>query len=236
MSLANDLATNVSNIISTPWNKRTGQVVPTTEGVALNGGAVELDATYLYADLANSSKIAKNLDRRIAAKILKSFLMTATTCIKKRGGTPISFDGDRVLGVFVGDSKNTSAARCALNISYGVKEIIRPKFEANYDSVKDADFAIEHACGVDTGTVLIVRAGARGSNDLISIGRGPNLAAKMSDIRENKYCSYITSSVYNSMADSSKISKTGLNMWESRTYKYIDSNVSIYRSNWTWGA
>ena len=78
----------------------------------------------------------------------------------------MSFDGDRLLGVFVGDSKNTNAAKCALNIKYVVKEIIRSKFEAKYDSVKNASFTIQHGCGVDTGTVLTVRAGARGGNDL----------------------------------------------------------------------
>ena len=63
-------------IIDKKWNKRKGNVVPSTEDVALAGGAVELEATMLYADLANSSRMAKELDRRITAKILKSFLAT----------------------------------------------------------------------------------------------------------------------------------------------------------------
>ena len=204
MALLDELKGDVQGIIDKPWNLRTGRVVPSSEDVALAGGAVELAATMLYADLANSSKIAKTLDRRVAAKILKAFLATTARLVRSHGGSIVSFDGDRILGVFVGDMKNTNAAKCALQINYVVREIIRPKFETNYDSVKNASFSIEHGCGIDTGTVLAVRAGARGDNDLIWIGRAPNLAAKLSDIREKYYNTYITAAVYNKLSDSSK--------------------------------
>lgn len=233
MAKKDELAGDVQTIINTLWNKRSGQKVPSTSEVALAGGAVELDATFLYADLANSSKMAKELDRRVAAKIVKSFLMTSAKIIKFRGGTIVSFDGDRILGVFYGSSKNSSAARCALNINYAVTKIIRPKFEAKYDSVKDASFKIRHGVGVDTGTVLAVRGGARGENDLIWIGRAANLAAKLSDLRESPNHSFITASVYNNMNDNSKYAD-GKNMWEKRSWNFLGDNLNIYRSSWHW--
>lgn len=231
MAKKDELAGDVQTIIGTLWNKRKGQTVPASSEVALAGGAVELDATFLYADLANSSRMAKELDRRVAGKIVKAFLATSAKLIKFRGGTVVSFDGDRILGVFYGGSKNSSAARCALNINYTVTKVIRPKFEAKYDSVKDASFKIRHGVGVDTGTVLAVRAGARGDNDLIWIGRAANLAAKLSDLRESPHHSFITASVYNQMSDGSKFSD-GKNMWEKRTWDFLGDNLNIYRSNW----
>lgn len=54
MSLLEDLDADVATIITAPWNLRKGRVVPVTADVALHGGAVELDAAFLYADLANS--------------------------------------------------------------------------------------------------------------------------------------------------------------------------------------
>lgn len=231
MSISDD----VQNIIDTQWNLRSGQKVPNTEGVALAGGAVELDAVMLYADLANSSKIAKQLDRRVAAKILKSFLAAAANLIRSCDGSIVSFDGDRVLGVFVGDRKNSNAAKAALRIKYAVHYIIRPKFEAKYQSVKDADFKIDHGVGVDSGTVLTVRAGARGGNDLIWIGRAPNLAAKLSDLREAPYQTFITSAVYSSLNDTSKYGgKDRKNMWERRSWKYLGEQITVYRSSWHW--
>lgn len=233
MALSDRLKRDVSSIISTQWRIRKGRIVPTS--VPLAGGAVELDATFLYADLAKSSLLAKTLDRRIAAKILKSFLATTTRLIRSRGGTVISFDGDRVLGVFVGDRRNTEAARCALHIKWVVGEVIRSKFESSYDAVKDLGFPIEHGVGIDTGTVLIVRAGARGDNDLISIGRAPSLAAKLSDERESPYSTIITASVYNKLADSSKYGgEEKKDMWEKRYFDFAGQRHIVYRSNWQW--
>jgi adenylate cyclase len=233
MALADDLADDVQGIINKPWNTRKGQKVPSTDSVALAGGAVELDATFLYADLANSSKMAKELDRRIAAKILKSFLATTARLVRHHDGAIVSFDGDRILGVFTGTSKNTSAAKCALQIKYTVREIIKPKFENKYDSVRNASFSISHGVGVDSGTVLAVRAGARGDNDLIWIGRAPNLAAKLSDFRKSPYHTYITATVYNQLHESSKYGgKEKKNMWEPRTWTFLGDTISIYRSSW----
>jgi len=233
MAIFDDLKSDVSTIINTPWNTRKGNKVPSTEDIALAGGAVELDATYLYSDLANSSKIAKQLDRRIAAKIFKSFHSTTCRLIRHHGGTVISFDGDRVLAVFHGNTKDTKAAKCALKITYVVDKLIREKFEKNHDTVQNANFKISHGTGIDTGTVLIVRAGARGTNDLVSIGRGPNLAAKLSDLRNAR--TYITSSVYNKLHKSAIVG--GIleqNMWKSCSWVFLDDRMTIYRSSWQW--
>lgn len=235
MSLSDDISSDVQGIIDTLWNIRKGHVVPSTSDVALSGGAVELDATFLYADLAASSKMAKELDRRVAAKVMKSFLATSCRLIKSLGGTIQSFDGDRVMGVFVGDLKNSNAAKCALQINYVVTQVIKPKFEKKYESVRDASFYIRHGVGVDTGTVITVRAGARGANDLIWIGRAPNLAAKLSDLRESPFRSFITASVYNKLNEQSKYGGTEKkDMWESRIWKFLDDNIRVYRSNWHW--
>lgn len=235
MSLSDDISKEVQSTIDNLWNLRKGKVVPSTESVALAGGAVELDATFLYADLADSSKMAKELDRRIAAKIIKSFLATTSRLIISCGGVVQSFDGDRVMGVFVGNTKNTDAARCALKINYVVKKIIKPKFQNKYDTVRKASFLIRHGVGVDTGTVLSVRAGIRGSNDLIWIGRAPNLAAKLSDLRKSPYHSFITAGVYNSLLNKSKYGgANNKNMWEARSWTFLNQKKSVYCSSWDW--
>lgn len=233
MAILDDINSDVDNVLGTTWNKRKGTKVPSTEDVSLSGGAVELDATYLYTDLANSSRIVKQFDRRIAARIFKTFHSTSCRLIRHHGGIVLSFDGDRVLAVFHGDTKNTNATKCALKINYVVTEIIRKKFESKYEVVRNADFRISHGTGIDTGTVLIVRAGVRGSNDLVSIGRGPNLAAKLSDLRNAR--TYITSSVYNKIHDSAKYGGVPTkNMWECFSWKFLGDKINIYRSSWLW--
>lgn len=233
MGINQEIENDVNTIKEASWSVRKGQVVPSTDSIALNGGSVELEATYIYADLANSSRMARYFDRRVTAKILKSFLSTATRLIKHRGGTVMSFDGDRVMGAFVGGSKCTNAAKCAFAITWTVEEIIRPKFENKYPAVRDASFKIAHASGIDVGTVFIVRAGARGNNDLISIGRAPNLAAKFSDIRTGSYSTFASSTVYSQMnADCKERLSGAKDIWQKQTWNFLGENVSYYRASY----
>ncbi|WP_428545731.1 hypothetical protein [Profundibacter sp.] len=137
------------------------------------------------------------------------------------------------MGAFVGSSKNTNAVKCAFAISYAVTQLIQPRFESKYATVKDANFSIAHATGIDTGTTFIVRGGARGSNDLISIGRAPNLAAKFSDIRSADYTTFVSSSVFNNMNDSVKARLNGSRgIWEYGTWSFIGENIGYYRSSY----
>lgn len=234
MALRDEVLSDIQTIIGTLWNKREGRQVPSTSEVALAGGAVEIQATFLYADLADSSKMAKELDRRIAAKIIKSFLATSARLIRAHGGEVRSYDGDRIMGVFVGNYRNTSAVKCALQIKWCVDQV-RARFEEKYESVRDATFRIRHGVGVDSGTVLAVRGGARGSNDLIWIGRAPNLAAKLSDLRDAPYCTFITAAVFNRLNDEAKYggAENSL-MWERRSWAFLGENLVVYRSSWRW--
>ena len=58
MTIKDDIISDISGVITQPWNIRDGQVVPNTEDVALAGGGVKLQATMLYADLADSTALA----------------------------------------------------------------------------------------------------------------------------------------------------------------------------------
>lgn len=236
MTTVADLETLVNGALYTPWNMRTGTVVPTTDSIALAGGGVELDAVVLYTDLAQSSKLATEFDRRTAAKVVKAFLGCATALIKSHGGEVTSFDGDRVMGVFLGDYKRTNAATCALKINYAMANVIRPNLTAYFQSVQKSGFTIQHATGVDCSTVLAVRAGIRGANDISWIGRAPNFAARLSELRDAGYSSYISAEVFNEMNDTAKLSthQPPRPMWESRQLEWLGEQMPIYRSNWTW--
>ncbi|MGB6796811.1 MAG: hypothetical protein WBE48_09715, partial [Xanthobacteraceae bacterium] len=107
MATVDELKSDVDQVLNQPWELRDGEVVPTSDTVALAGGGVRLTATMLYADLADSTQIAM-WDRRVAARLCKAFLASSSRLIRSHGGQVRSFDGDRVMGVFLGDHKNTS--------------------------------------------------------------------------------------------------------------------------------
>jgi class 3 adenylate cyclase len=236
MALFDELKSGVDDILSTSWSIREGRVVPNSEDVLISGGGVRFEGTVLYADLAQSSKLATDFQQRTAAKIVKAFLLCCTKIIIAHEGKITSFDGDRVMGIFIGDSKNTNAATTALKIKYAVENVIEPKMKAHFSSMKETPYEINHAVGIDTSSILAVRAGQRGSNDLIWVGRSPNFAAKLSTIREPRYNSYITEDVFNVLGESAK--KGGEkheDMWERRNYEWLGEKWVIYRSSWWWG-
>jgi adenylate cyclase len=235
MGLKDNLIADVSNILTKDWYIRNGQVIPFTEDVLLAGGAVKLEATMLYADLADSTELAMRYDKRIVAKVFKSFLTCSSRLIRARGGEIRSFDGDRVMDIFIGDTKNTDAAKCALQINYAFLNIIKPKLEAKYSNLATGSYKLAHCVGVDTSEVLVVRGGVPNNNDLVWIGRSPNVAAKMSGIRKRPYYSFITAKVYNSMTKTVKYAPgSGNPMWEKMTWKAVEGISDIYGSSWIW--
>jgi adenylate cyclase len=233
MALAEKLETDISTVLNATWNIRDGQVIPKTEDVVLANGAVKLDATVLYADLFHSTELARRFDRSVAAKIVRAYLSSMSQLVKEYGGEVRSFDGDRVMGVFVGDSKNSSAAKCALKMKCVVEKSLRPKAEAKFPSLVAKGFKIEHCAGIATSSVFIVRGGVRGSNDLVFVGSAPNIAAKLSELRNPPYHSYITSDVYDKLNAKSKLTD-GKDMWESRYIKFGGEEWHCYRSSWRW--
>jgi adenylate cyclase len=163
------------------------------------------------------------------------YLLCCTKIIAAHDGSITSFDGDRVMGIFIGDTKNSNAATSALKIRYAVKDIIKPKVEAYFASLSKTSWEIDHSVGVDTSNILAVRAGQRGSNDLIWVGRSPNLAAKLSEIRDVTYKSYISEEVYRVLHESAKKGgKDNKDMWTKCSYNWIGECWTIYKSSWWW--
>lgn len=229
MAGVKELTEITNEVLNTAWDVRDGQVVPETEDIKLKNGAVKLDATFLYADLAGSSTLAKLCPWETTAKIIRAYLECSTRLIRAYGGHIRSFDGDRVMGVFIGDRKNTSAANCAREIFYVVEKIIGPAAVDKFKSVKDNGIKLKHCVGIDTGIARAVRAGIRDSNDLIWVGKAPSFAAKLSDVRTYPHSVYISSRSYKVMTDAAK--KEGdTNIWEAADFTFLGEKETVYRT------
>jgi adenylate cyclase len=233
MSLIDDLKSETDAIVRGAWKRRDGEVVPENDDVGLGNEGVDLEATFLYADLADSTELALE-SQTIAAEVVKAYLMGTTRIIRSLGGEIRSFDGDRVMGVFFKGAKNTAGAEAALKINYFFKKILQPAFT---DFYKSRTLSLSQGVGVDTSKVMAVRTGIRNNNDLVWIGRAPNVAAKLSAIREYGYSSYISEYVFNAMLDDSKFGGIEKKlMWEARTWDAGKAYGvgTVHRSSWTW--
>ncbi len=228
MSFSEDLQSEVTKILRSQWTKRNGNVVPESEDLPLSNEGVNLDATVLYADLSGSTRMVDGQSSQFAAEIYKCYLYCAAKIVKERGGTITAYDGDRIMAVFIGSHKNSSAAHCALNINYAVKYLINPAITAQYPQNQ---FQLRQVVGVDTSSLFVSRTGVRGANDLVWVGRAANYAAKLTEL-DAGFPTWITKEVFEQLNNEAKYSNGKL-MWEPMLWTAMN-NKEIYRTSYHW--
>jgi len=223
----NKIHENVRTIFETAWTETKGQVVPKSGDLGLSNVGRSISATVLYADMDSSTEIVDRYNVKFAAELYKAFLLCATRTIRLNGGEVRSFDGDRVMGVFIGDRKNSDAAKTGLQINYLVKKAINPALKNQYPST---NFTLRHTVGIDTSDMLVVRSGIRNNNDLVWVGSAANHAARMNTLSSD-IATRITPAVYKKLNEKSKFGGDPKhNMWTSADW----NGQTIYRSSWTW--
>ncbi len=229
MGLKEDLAAEVKSIFSSAWAEEVTTVVPEPEDLRLKKNhAKNLEmATVLYADLNGSTKMVDKQTWQFSAEIYETYLRCASEIIRSEGGTITAYDGDRIMAIFTGGSKNTTAVRTALKINWAVVEIIRPAMKAQYPTL---DFTVNHVIGIDSSQLRVARIGAHNDNDLVWIGRAANHAAKLSTLSEKPL--WITKPVHDSMSKEVKFSGE-VPMWAKRCWTVMD-NREIYCSSYRW--
>ena len=224
------LRTYVKKVFKDAWEEREGQVVPEASYLKLGNEAVHFErATILYADLSGSTKMVESKSWQFAAEIYKTYLHCATKIIKDEGGVVTSYDGDRVMGVFIGKSQTTPAARAGLKINYAVQKIVNPAMHEQYNT----DYDVVQVVGIDTSEVRVARTGARGDNDLVWVGRAANYAAKLTELKLSER-TWVTKEAYHYMLDNVKmVGSPKRNMWKSYKWSQMGDH-QIYGSTWTW--
>jgi class 3 adenylate cyclase len=224
MALADDLKAEVATIFGSNWTTRAGQVVPEPADLKLLNDAVEFErATVLYADLTGSTNLVDTKGWMFAAEVYKSYLHCAGKLIRAEGGAITSYDGDRVMAVFIGNSQTTSAVRCGLKLNYVVQNIINPALKAQYPA---NPYMVSQVVGIDTSTVRAARTGVRGNNDIVWVGRAANHAAKLTEIKQSERL-WVTADAH--AQTHSDLKKP--DMWKLYNWTPM-ANAQIYGTTW----
>lgn len=230
MSVKQDLEAAVAKIFGDRWNERSGRTVPAPEELSLGNDAVKLDGTVLYADMTDSTKLVDSHAAVFAAEVYKAYLVCAARLIKAEGGTITAYDGDRVMAVFIGDYKNSSAAKAALKINHAVREIVNPALARHY---ANQAFRLQHVVGIDTSSLMAARIGVRNDNDLVWVGRSANYAAKLAGLGEPNTV-FITDEVFRQLSDDCKYGGNPKRlMWSPKRWSQRN-DMSIHASTWSW--
>lgn len=231
MGFVEDLREEVKKIFRESWTRRNGYFIPTVESLGLGNDTVNLSGiTVLYADMADSTKLVENYGPLFSAEVYKTFLISCVRIIKNHRGQITAYDGDRVMAIFDSVEHSTDAVKTALKINWAVTNVINPALKAQYP---DKSFVLKHGVGIDSSDLQVARVGIRNSNDLVWVGKSANYAAKLSELREGLYPTWISDTVYDRLENVAKTTD-GKNMWEQ--YKWTkQGDRRIYRSSWSWG-
>lgn len=229
MALIDDIKSHAAKTFREQWDERSGKVIPDPSDLGMGNDAVKFErATVLYADLDQSTALVEDHTWSFSAEVYKAFLYASSRLIRQAGGSIVSYDGDRVMGVFIGNSQTSSAADCGLKINYAVSHVLQPALRAVYTG---SGFTIRHVVGIDTGVIRAARTGVRGDNDLVWVGNAPNVAAKLTALSSD-YPTRITGRAYDRMHRDQKYGGTPEQlMWQERTWTDMDG-MRMYRSSW----
>lgn len=229
MTLKTDLLAEANKTLTAQWNEQVTTNIPAPEDLLLNSNHAKhlKSATVLYADLDGSTNMVKDYKWWFSAAIYKIYLRSAAQIIRSEGGTITAYDGDRIMAIFVGDYKNTSAVRAALKINHAVEKILRPAIMGKYPNIT---FTLNHCIGIDTSELHASRIGVKGDNDIVWVGRAANYAAKLSALPTKPI--WITKDVFNVIHKSVKDSQ-GVLMWDKRLWTAMN-NMEVYCSGYRW--
>lgn len=175
MALKDEITTNTRDAFRGAWDSTEGPVVPATADFGLGNVGRKLDATVLYAD---STAMVRGEKAEFSAEVYKTYLYAASRLIAASGGTVAAFDGDRVMGVFIGGSKNSNAVRCTLKINWVVQKVLHLELRKQYTT---SSFTIRYRVGIDASEILVARTGIGAATTLP--GSGERLTARQKWLR-----------------------------------------------------
>ena len=221
MTLRENLIAACKNIFYTQWTSVKKTIVPEATDLQLGNHAGCFDEmAVLYADLNGSTDMVDEFPWELSAEVYKSYLHCAAKIIKSNGGVITAYDGDRIMAVFIGDSKNSDAVTAALEINYALKYIVNPTFNEIYAARK---YVIKHTIGIDVSPIRVARIGVKNDNDLVWVGRAANHAAKLTSIVLPDFPIRVSNDVYKRLKD--KLKPVGKNLWTWKTSDTMNDKI-----------
>lgn len=159
MTLKDDVNAAIVSVRDT-WNVTRSQPssndVPDPENMGYTD-AKAVSATYLYTDMVDSSRLVAIADKEQVASVIAAFLKVTVRIIRYGGGHIRSFDGDRVMGIFTGDGRQSNATRGAMRINWAVDEVLNYEVNSQFGSIEKSIWNLRSMSGIASGDALLGR-------------------------------------------------------------------------------
>jgi class 3 adenylate cyclase len=132
---------------------------------------VEREATILFADLADFTKLTETIGPKGIVEVLNTYFDAVSQIITRHHGVITQFQGDAVLATFNVPVEDADHARCAVRAAREISDLVQSR-----------DFAGIHVrtrIGICTGTVIAGSVGGGGRQNYTVHGDTVNMAARL---------------------------------------------------------
>lgn len=184
-----------------------------------------LKMVVLYVDLVGSTNMTLELPENKVAIIITCFAQEMSSTIRQHNGLVLKFVGDAVIGYFLAEENQLSAADNAVLCGKSMLTVIQKGINPILNQYDYPDLAIK--IGIDYGENMIVRYGSDSQRSHVDIlGPTMNITAKIQNVAKPDQI-LIGDDVYSRIHPSIQSSFERV-VWKNNEWRYRRSTGEIY--------
>jgi len=162
---------------------------------------IEREATVLFVDLANFTRLTESRGPRGTVDILNAYFDTATEVISRHHGVVTQFQGDAILAVFNVPIENETHAQCALDAAVELLDKVR--------SNKFAGVQLTVRIGINSGPLIAGNVGGGNRQSYTVHGDTVNLAARLEALNKQYGTSLLVSGATKTLLEKDDLERIG---------------------------
>jgi predicted ATPase/class 3 adenylate cyclase len=135
--------------------------------------------TVLFCDLADSTRLARQLDPEDLREVIRAYQATCVEVIQRFGGYVAQYLGDGLLVYFGYPQAHEDDAQRAVRTGLGILEAMGT---LPTRLLRDKSVRLAVRIGIHTGLVVVGEMGSGGRHEHLALGDTPNLAARLQSL------------------------------------------------------
>src|SRR5262245_604151 len=137
--------------------------------------------TVLFCDLADSTRLARQLDPEDLREVIRAYQATCVAVIQRFAGHVAQYLGDGLLVYFGYPQAHEDDAQRAVRTGLGMLAAMET---LNTHLMRDTSIRLAVRIGIHTGLVVVGEMGSGGRHEHLALGDTPNLAARLQGLAE----------------------------------------------------
>jgi len=176
--------------------------------------------TVLFCDLANSTRLARQLDPEKLREVVLAYQATGVEVLQRFDGYIAQYLGDGLLVYFGYPQAHEDDAQRAVRTGLGLLESM-----ASLNTVLDQSHGLRLAVriGIHTGPVVVGHMGSGGRHEQLALGETPNLAARLQSLAAPDTVT-ISDATHRLVQEYFRCDDLGL-----QSFKGVDTPLRVYR-------